>query len=386
MRARVRRCEASLSRPEKTPRAPRTWCARGCGAPSRGSSAYGRRRPRSGAGGSAPWRSWSWRPWCCSPARPRARSRRAGLAPVRALGGRALARLRGRRRATGRGSGTRASSPGTRAAARSPRRASRRARARAGRSARRGCRRAARVVLAPMMTLVTNGLREHATRARRARRRRPSPSTTGAQRVEARCGSAAAIDRREVERRAARALGPGLVGIELAGEQAAGERAPRQDREALILRERHDLALDVAAGDRVVHLRAHEARQAVRVREARAPSSRATPAGCRSRRSGPCRSARRRRARAPSPRSASSGRSRGSGRGRRDRARAAAGSRRSPRGCARARGRPGSGPGPMRPRTLVATTTCSRGRAERLRARRRAASRTRPRSRRRPCR
>src|SRR5262249_48234105 len=76
-----------------------------------------------------------------------------------------------------------------------------------------------------------------------------------------------AIDRREVERRAARPFGPRLLRIELAGEKAAGERAPREDRDALILGARDDLALDVATGDGVVDLRALESRPAVGLRE-----------------------------------------------------------------------------------------------------------------------
>src|SRR5208337_2318594 len=68
------------------------------------------------------------------------------------------------------------------------------------------------------------------------------------------------VDRREVERRPARVVVAFLVAGELARQEAAGERAPYHHAEALILDERDDLALELAAGDRVISLHRLEAR------------------------------------------------------------------------------------------------------------------------------
>src|SRR5690242_13368876 len=70
---------------------------------------------------------------------------------------------------------------------------------------------------------------------------------------------ARAIDRREIERRAARTFGPARFLLEFAAEQATGERAPHHDAQALIQGEGNDLPLELAAGDRVVSLNALEA-------------------------------------------------------------------------------------------------------------------------------
>jgi hypothetical protein len=61
--------------------------------------------------------------------------------------------------------------------------------------------------------------------------------------------------------------GPFSPRLELAREQAAGQGRPRQDAHAFLFAQRHDLALDVAAGDRVVHLGRDEARAAGLVAE-----------------------------------------------------------------------------------------------------------------------
>jgi hypothetical protein len=76
------------------------------------------------------------------------------------------------------------------------------------------------------------------------------------------------IDRRKVEGCAAGPCRTGFFRIELAGQQASSERAPGQDRQALALRHRHELALDVTACDRVINLGALEAREAVRLGKA----------------------------------------------------------------------------------------------------------------------
>ena len=65
---------------------------------------------------------------------------------------------------------------------------------------------------------------------------------------------ASLVDGGKVEGDATRALRPFAFAVVLAGEQAAGERAPDHQADALGFEERHDLALDVAAGDRVVGL------------------------------------------------------------------------------------------------------------------------------------
>src|SRR5450755_1621407 len=75
------------------------------------------------------------------------------------------------------------------------------------------------------------------------------------------------IYRRKIERSATRVRWPFLVRIEFARKKTAGERAPRQDRDALRLAQRCDLALDIAAGDRVVDLRALEPRELVLLRK-----------------------------------------------------------------------------------------------------------------------
>jgi hypothetical protein len=54
---------------------------------------------------------------------------------------------------------------------------------------------------------------------------------------------------------------------EFAREQATRERTPRHDGQILIARERYDFAFDVAAGHRVVHLQALEARKILLVRD-----------------------------------------------------------------------------------------------------------------------
>jgi hypothetical protein len=76
-------------------------------------------------------------------------------------------------------------------------------------------------------------------------------------------GQAARIDRWKVERCPTRAGGPGLARVELARKQTASERAPGENRQALALSERNDLAFDVATRDRVIDLRALKPREAV---------------------------------------------------------------------------------------------------------------------------
>ena len=82
----------------------------------------------------------------------------------------------------------------------------------------------------------------------------------------------------------------------LSAQQPARERTPRQDRELLVLRQRYDLALEVAARDRAID-RSDSAVQVAAV------GTRAiyefTPAGC-AVDSAPCRPSRRRRARSTS--------------------------------------------------------------------------------------
>jgi hypothetical protein len=112
-----------------------------------------------------------------------------------------------------------------------------------------------------MMMLVTNGRVSCQARATRATDA-PVASATAQRRQHAR--QALHVDRREVEGGAPRLGGALLVGIELAREEAACERAPREDRDALREAHRCDLALDVAAGDRVVDLCALEPREVVR--------------------------------------------------------------------------------------------------------------------------
>jgi hypothetical protein len=70
------------------------------------------------------------------------------------------------------------------------------------------------------------------------------------------------VDRRKVERSAAAARFGGLLAPVLAAEEAAGERTPDHQADAFALQHRDQLALEVAAGDRVVGLQALEARQA----------------------------------------------------------------------------------------------------------------------------
>src|SRR4029077_20148950 len=70
------------------------------------------------------------------------------------------------------------------------------------------------------------------------------------------------VDRRKVERSAAAARFGGLVAPVLAAQETAGERTPDHQAEAFALQHRDQLALEVAAGDRVIRLQALEARQA----------------------------------------------------------------------------------------------------------------------------
>src|SRR6185437_14713792 len=70
--------------------------------------------------------------------------------------------------------------------------------------------------------------------------------------------SAILVHRRKIERDPARAVRSLAVTRELAAEQAAGKRAPGQDGQLLLPRERHDLPLEVAPGDGVVRLYALE--------------------------------------------------------------------------------------------------------------------------------
>ena len=62
------------------------------------------------------------------------------------------------------------------------------------------------------------------------------------------------VERREVERRSPAAGLALLVARVLAAQEAAGERAPDHQPDALRLHHRHQLALEVAAGDRVISL------------------------------------------------------------------------------------------------------------------------------------
>src|SRR5215472_1993444 len=70
------------------------------------------------------------------------------------------------------------------------------------------------------------------------------------------------VQRRKVERGAPAVRLALAVAAVLAAQEPAGERAPDEQREAFALQHRHELALEVAAGDRVVRLQALEAREA----------------------------------------------------------------------------------------------------------------------------
>ena len=76
------------------------------------------------------------------------------------------------------------------------------------------------------------------------------------------------VDRREIEHRSARIVVAALVARVFAREKSARERAPDHDAEALVLDQRHDLALKLAARDRIVCLHRLEAGIAALVRNA----------------------------------------------------------------------------------------------------------------------
>ena len=121
-----------------------------------------------------------------------------------------------------------------------------------------------------MMTLVTP-LRCRQPGERDARDRRAVRLGDRRHRVDDVEG-ALLVDRREVERGAARVVaGPLPSRANLPRQEAAGERAPHHDAEPLVLDQRHDLALEVAAGDRVVGLHRLEAGAARAAR--RSPSA-----------------------------------------------------------------------------------------------------------------
>src|SRR6185295_5061635 len=73
---------------------------------------------------------------------------------------------------------------------------------------------------------------------------------------------AVAVHRRGVEGRSATSFFALLLASVLAAQEAAGERTPDHQAEAFALQHRDQLALEVAAGDRVIGLQALEARQA----------------------------------------------------------------------------------------------------------------------------
>ena len=107
---------------------------------------------------------------------------------------------------------------------------------------------------APMITLVTARLVQQPGE-RDLRHRHAARAGDLAHDVDAVEG-ALLVDRREVERGAAAARFAVLVAAVLAAQQAAGERAPDHQAEAFALQHRDQLALEVAAGDRVVGLQA----------------------------------------------------------------------------------------------------------------------------------
>ena len=76
------------------------------------------------------------------------------------------------------------------------------------------------------------------------------------------------VERREVERHPPSVGVAGALAGELTGEKAAGQRAPHQQAEALVADQRNRVALDVAAGQRVVGLRALEPLETAPLRHA----------------------------------------------------------------------------------------------------------------------
>src|SRR5581483_8593847 len=69
-------------------------------------------------------------------------------------------------------------------------------------------------------------------------------------------------DRREVESRPARALRRTLAIDRLVRAQATGQRTPHHQSDLLVVQERHDLAVDILARNRVEGLDGLEAREA----------------------------------------------------------------------------------------------------------------------------
>ena len=116
-----------------------------------------------------------------------------------------------------------------------------------------------------MMTLVTASLREH-PRERHLRTRRPCAAAIVPQHVD---DGEPLLLVRPAGSRTSRGAPSSVAAVarELAGQKSAGQRAPDQQSEPLILQQRNHLALELAADQRVVRLRAPEALEPLLARD-----------------------------------------------------------------------------------------------------------------------
>lgn len=121
--------------------------------------------------------------------------------------------------------------------------------------------------LAPMSTEVTTGLDSYQARAMRAGLQ---PCALAIGRIAS--NSLSTIGKSNSERRDSCGRLP--LAAEPAGQETAGERTPHQQAQLLRLKERHQLALEVTPGDRVIGLQRVEARE---IQASRYPERRRDP-------------------------------------------------------------------------------------------------------------